>query len=236
MGCSSGMWFLSNCAHLQQAQAALEVKQQQGRGGQCAMSPAEPWDWASWKARGWKRTVTATARVKKAQQQEGASVPACWEMHVLGWGCDGWWMARSSRGSRKWASLAAVLGSRALVTVSIRCYRCFRLLLSTFCKCSHRRKPQWGSHCFPPLPPTVPSQTNSGLQRSFLPDRSPCGVFKATAKGPSLLSASQQPQALHFLFSPSRRGSAREKVWHKGDNECHLFWRRGDSPHKSLSC
>lgn len=85
------------------------------------------------------------------------------------------------------------------------------LLLSTFCRCSHRRKPQWKSHCFPPFPPKVPSQTNTGLQRSFWPDSNPCGVFKAMAKGPSLLSASQQPQALHFLFSPSRSGSVREK-------------------------
>lgn len=109
-------------------------------------------------------------------------------------------------------------------------------MLSTFCRCSHRSKPQWGSHCFPPLPPTLPSQTNTGSQRSFLPDSSHCGVFKVTAKGPSQLSASQQPQALHFLFSPSRCGSARGKVWHKEDNERHFFWRRSDNPHESLSC
>lgn len=69
----------------------------------------------------------------------------------------------------------------------------------------------------------------------LFPDSSPCGVLKATAKGPSLLSASQQPQALLFSFSPSRCGSAREKCGTE-DNECHLFWRRGENPHESFSC
>lgn len=34
--------------------------------------------------REWKQAVTIIAQVKKAQQQEGASIPACWETHVWG--------------------------------------------------------------------------------------------------------------------------------------------------------
>lgn len=144
-------------------------------------------------------------------------------------------MARSSRDLLKQASLAAVVGRRALL---IACKRCFRKLVGAehLLQVLSQKKTQWGSHCFSSFPPTVPSQTNTGLGRSFLPESSPCGVFKATAKRPSLVSASQQHQALHFLCSPSGCGSAREKGWHKDSNECHLFWRRGDHPHPCLSC
>lgn len=105
----------------------LEAKQQQGQAGQRTMSPAEPWDGASWKARGWKQAVTITTRVKKAQQQEGASVPACWERCMF-WDeavTAGGWHAAAVVCERE-LPLAAVVGSRALVIV---CKRCFRKLV-----------------------------------------------------------------------------------------------------------
>lgn len=141
-------------------------------------------------------------------------------------------MACSSCGLLKGVSLAVVVGSRALVTA---CKSGFKQLVGAehLLQVISQKETPVRKLLFSPFA-SLPSQTNTGLQRNFLPDSSRCGAFRA--KGPSLLSASQQPQALHFLFSPSRRGSAREKVWHKEDNECHLFWSKGDNSHESLSC